>query len=185
VYGAHKLVVLRELKTKYAVNMFYIKFKQWQKKKRPTREERNVLQIRNCFNGLATQIHDVCEHRSRKILKAFLMESSIVHLLKQQIITFYKHALCIQTHYKAHKMAKDLRMGVLVKVFWEREKNFLFKITMQKKTARNQALWKKLNLLDPAIRDAVLEAYMTRCLLRMKARFLEWRLDFRLSNAPD
>lgn len=42
-----------------------------------------------------------------------------------------------------------------------------------------------MNLMDQAVREAAIKAYLTRCICRMKVRFLEWRLDYKLSAASD
>jgi hypothetical protein len=98
---------------------------------------------------------------------------------------FYGNMLRIQKFNTIHLKALGNRMEIMAKAYWERERSFLLKQCMQKKTKHRQALWKRLNLIDNSVKEAIIRVYLFRCLIRYKIRFLEWRLDFKLGQATD
>ncbi|CDW83422.1 UNKNOWN [Stylonychia lemnae] len=91
----------------------------------------------------------------------------------------------VQVHYQRFKNAQELRISHFTKVLWEKEKSSLLKICMTKKNKKKQEIWKKINLIEPSIRDAIIKCYMKRCKLRFQQRFLEWRLDFKFNTVTD
>lgn len=40
-----------------------------------------------------------------------------------------------------------------------------------------------MNLTDNNVKEAVVKAYMERCKVLSQARFLEWRLEFKMTSA--
>ena len=56
---------------------------------------------------------------------------------------------------------------------------------MIKKTKVKQLLWKKLNLIDGNVKDAIIKCYMQRAKIRFHQRFLQWRLDFKFTTVTD
>lgn len=65
-----------------------------------------------------------------------------------------------------------LRQETMGKVFWEKERTVLLKQCMTKKTKQKQLIWKKINLTDAKVREAVIQAYLQRCIFRYKIRFI-------------
>jgi hypothetical protein len=56
---------------------------------------------------------------------------------------------------------------------------------MGKKTQRKQLLLKKLTVIDESVKAAIIKAWVKRCKFRYMARFIEWRIEYSLSAAPD
>jgi hypothetical protein len=56
---------------------------------------------------------------------------------------------------------------------------------MGKKTQRKQYLLKRLTVIDDSIKGAIIKAWIKRCKMRYMARFIEWRVEYTMSVAPD
>lgn len=67
--------------------------------------------------------------------------------------------LRIQKFYRFHVEVLEMRADVLNKVIWEKEKGVLLKQCLARKTKQRQLLWKKLNLIEPNMKEAIIKAY--------------------------
>ena len=48
---------------------------------------------------------------------------------------------------------------------------------------KNKQMLKKIGMIEDRIRDKLIDMYFQRCFYRLKIRFIEWRLDYKLRNA--
>jgi len=133
----------------------------------------------------ANALFDTKSHIASGFMKKFLTETSEIHLLKTKMYSFYGKMRKIQTNFREFKTAQENRVVSYAKIQWEREKQALLKQCMTKKTKLKNVLWKKLNLIEPAVRDAVIKVYMLRCKKRYLLRFLQWRLDYHFASVSD
>ena len=99
---------------------------------------------------------------------------------------YYLKVMHVQNTFRKHKLGLNLRLNHFTKVLWEKEKQFLMKQCLVKKASKvKQGLVKKLSMIDDRVIEAIGKVYMKRCVLRFQARFLEWRLDYKMKRVAD
>ena len=68
--------------------------------------------------------------------------------------------------------------------YFEKERNFLLKFYMQKKSSKkSKTLVKKLNLLEAEVRDKIIKIYFEKCTFDYSVKFNEWRLKTHGENS--
>lgn len=110
----------------------------------------------------------------------------MVNDLKVKMRGFYKKMMNIQKGFRVHQGAMKLRMNHLGKTLWDRERNLITKQCMGKKVSKQkQEIFKKVNIINDNVKEAILKTYLKRCQYKYQVNFLEWRLDFKFSSASE
>lgn len=60
--------------------------------------------------------------------------------------------------------------------YFDKEKGFLIKHYISKKTKKTKSLVKKLNLVDNEVRNRILKIYMEKCLSEYCIKLNKWRV---------
>jgi hypothetical protein len=83
--------------------------------------------------------------------------------------------LYIQRAYRDRVKSLKARLEFLSDYF-DKEKGFLIKLFIQKKSKKTKSLIKKLNMLNDDVRNKILKIYLERCLIDFSIKFNKWRM---------
>ena len=185
VFDSKRTAFIKDLKQQFGVNMFAIKFRVWQRKKRFLYDERIQQKAQNCLAVAACYMHGVKEYTAGKFLRHFLRETSEIKDLKDRCYKYCDSVIYIQRTLVTYNLSMVNRVKFMQLIYFEKEKNYLIKQCMIKKSKKKQMLWKKLNLIDDNLKEKVCEVWMLRCKYRAAARIFEWKADFVFGNRAD
>lgn len=71
---------------------------------------------------------------------------------------------------------------IVVSELWEREKGVLTKRYISKKSKKNTAILKKLNMMSNEMKDSVIQAYLLRCKYKFSVVYSEWRMQLKYNK---
>lgn len=67
--------------------------------------------------------------------------------------------------------------------YFDKEKAFLVKFYIQKKSKKSKSLVKKLNLIDNSVRDSIIKIYFEKCTFDYSVKFNQWRIRMHGENS--
>ncbi|CDW87752.1 UNKNOWN [Stylonychia lemnae] len=88
----------------------------------------------------------------------------------------------IQHSYRNRCQCLDNRKNFLISYF-DKERAFLVKFYIQKKSKRSKHLVKRLNLIDQDVRDKILKIYFEKCTFDYSVKFNQWRIKMHGENS--
>lgn len=146
--------------------------------------ERILSQIRCSSTACMTYMKDICDQRSKDIISSHMEYSSMNYFTKNKFIEYSQKIGKIQQKWFGIKRSQEHRFETMIKL-WERETQRMtsYWIKHKNKNKKCKALLKKLQVLEPQIRDKLVQYYLQKCTHQHAAFVYEWVKN--RTNNPD